>query len=132
MRNRSRPRRPALRRRRIIAVVTCALWILGAEVDAMDLFANSGLGFHSNDARAAVDTSGAGALARAYGAETGFRLRPLERARISADVWYLRLASEQVWSGDAGGTEAAGRRGATASTSRGRSIRRRGSRSTRT
>jgi len=72
--------------------------------DQVTFFANSGFGFHSNDARAAVK-DGAKALARAIGAEGGVRVRPAERARVSADVWYLHLSSEQVWSGDAGGTE---------------------------
>jgi len=71
----------------------------------LSFFANAGAGFHSNDARAAVASQGAGAFARALGAETGFRMRPMPRARVSADVWYLHLSSEQVWSGDAGGTE---------------------------
>ena len=81
---------------------------LSAEVHASDqltFFANSGTGFHSNDARSAVK-DGAQALARAIGAEGGARVRPSDRARVSADVWYLYLLSEQVWSGDAGGTEA--------------------------
>ncbi len=73
--------------------------------DQISFFFNSGLGFHSNDARAAVSSNGKGALARAYGAEAGVRMKPHPRARLSADVWYLRLTSEQVWSGDAGGTE---------------------------
>jgi outer membrane receptor protein involved in Fe transport len=76
--------------------------------DDVDVFANAGGGYHSNDARAAVATHGTGALARALGAEVGVRVRPTTRLRGSADVWYLHLASEQVWSGDAGGTEAAG------------------------
>ncbi|MBA2538061.1 MAG: TonB-dependent receptor, partial [Deltaproteobacteria bacterium] len=70
------------------------------------LFANAGSGFHTNDARAAVASNGKGAIARATGGETGVRMKPHPKARISADVWYLKLASEQVWSGDAGGTEA--------------------------
>lgn len=32
-------------------------------------------------------------------------MKPHDRARVSADVWYLHLTSEQVWSGDNGGTE---------------------------
>jgi len=81
---------------------------LSAEVresDTMTFFFNTGLGFHSNDARAAVSTHGGGALARAIGGEFGARMKPHERARLSADLWYLRLSSEQVWSGDNGGTE---------------------------
>ena len=75
------------------------------ESEQMTFFANAGMGFHSNDARAAVSTKGEGALARAIGGELGARMKPHARARLSADVWYLRLASEQVWSGDNGGTE---------------------------
>lgn len=74
--------------------------------EQLTIFLNGGSGFHSNDARSAVATGGRGSLARALGAETGLRVKPLDRARVSADVWYLYLTSEQVWSGDAGGTEA--------------------------
>ncbi|HEY5920220.1 MAG TPA: TonB-dependent receptor, partial [Kofleriaceae bacterium] len=74
--------------------------------DQVNLFANSGAGFHSNDARAAVSTNGAGALARAWGGEIGARVKPTKSSRFSMDVWYLHLSSEQVWNGDAGGTEA--------------------------
>src|SRR4029079_1099499 len=51
---------------------------------------------------------GAGALARGLGAEAGFRTTALPHTRIAADVWYLHLDSELVWSGDAGGTEPSG------------------------
>lgn len=68
-------------------------------------FFTAGSGFHSNDARAAVASNGNGALARAVGGEVGVRMKPHERARISSDLWYLYLSSEQVWSGDNGGTE---------------------------
>ena len=74
--------------------------------DQVNLFANSGAGFHSNDARAAVATTGTGALARAWGGEVGARVKPSKATRVSMDAWYLHLSSEQVWNGDAGGTEA--------------------------
>lgn len=85
-----------------------ALPKLSVEVEAarkLNLFANAGTGFHSNDARSAAATSGTGALARALGAEVGFRTTIVPHARIAADFWYLHLESELVWSGDAGGTE---------------------------
>ena len=69
-------------------------------------FANFGVGFHSNDARSNVASGGAGALARGIGGELGVRTSALPHARVSADLWYLGLDSELVWSGDAGGTEA--------------------------
>jgi len=75
------------------------------ETEQVNLFANFGGGFHSNDARAAVATGGTGALARAWGGEIGARVKPAKRARFSMDWWYLWLSSEQVWSGDTGGTE---------------------------
>ena len=71
----------------------------------VSLFVNSGLGFHSNDARAAIASGGTDAVARALGVEGGARARPLEGIDLSAALWYLRLSSEQVWSGDLGGTE---------------------------
>jgi outer membrane receptor protein involved in Fe transport len=73
--------------------------------EQVQLFANSGGGFHSNDARSAVERRGHGAIARAWGGEIGARVKPAPATRVSFDVWYLRLSSEQVWSGDAGGTE---------------------------
>ena len=74
----------------------------------LDVFANAGGGFHSNDARAAVATHGDGALARALGAEAGVRVRDDHVFHAAADAWYLHLSSEQVWDGDTGGTVAAG------------------------
>ena len=74
----------------------------------LDLFANAGSGFHSNDARGNVASRGAGSLARGLGGELGLRTTLIPHARLSADLWYLHLDSELVWSGDAGGTEASG------------------------
>ncbi|MFT3692191.1 MAG: TonB-dependent receptor [Kofleriaceae bacterium] len=75
--------------------------------DKLDLFANSGYGFHSNDARSNVSVGGqAGSLARAFGAEAGVRTSYVPHGKFSADFWYLHLDSELVWSGDEGGTEA--------------------------
>ncbi len=73
--------------------------------DQVSFFFNAGYGFHSNDARAAVTSHGDGAIARALGGEAGVRMKPHPKARVSADLWYLHLSSEQVWSGDAGGSE---------------------------
>ncbi len=87
------------------AIVSPKLSFELASSEHVSLFANSGAGFHSNDARSAVSSNGDGALARALGAEVGARVKPHARARVSADVWYLHLSSEQVWIGDAGGTE---------------------------
>ncbi len=87
------------------AIVSPKLSAIVRASDAVEVFANFGMGFHSNDARAAVAMNGDGALARAIGAETGARLAVGDKLRASAAAWYLHLDSEQVWSGDNGGTE---------------------------
>jgi outer membrane receptor protein involved in Fe transport len=75
----------------------------------MDLYLNFGSGFHSNDARSAVETGGAGALPRALGYEAGARTRLLDgRVELAAALWRLDLESELVWSGDTGGTSSSG------------------------
>jgi hypothetical protein len=76
------------------------------ETEQVNLFANVGGGFHSNDARVAVASGGRSPLARAWGGEIGARVKPAKHARFSMDWWYLWLSSEQVWSGDEGTTEA--------------------------
>ena len=81
--------------------------------EGVELYANYGEGYHSNDVRGAtiqVDpASGAPAdrvpvLARSRGAELGARI---ERSRLSASLvgYWLDLASELVFVGDAGTTE---------------------------
>lgn len=74
------------------------------------LFANFGLGFHSNDGRSAISTEngknpGQGALAQATGAEVGARTRLLEdRLELGVAAWFLHLASEQAYNSDEGST----------------------------
>jgi len=80
-----------------------------AEVTSkLDVFANAGSGFHSNDARGIVMNEGRGALARALGMEAGVRTSVIPHGHVSADFWYLHLDSELVWNGDEGGTDASG------------------------
>ncbi len=99
--------------------------------DGIDVYANAGTGFHSNDARAVVYAArlrrdgaacaadpgcgGGGApgadeaLPRAVGAELGTRLHRGERVSVSAALWRLDLAQEFTYVGDAGTTEPSGR-----------------------
>ncbi len=74
-----------------------------------ELFANWGVGFHSNDARSTV-VDASTPLARAQGAEFGIRSRPWgpDRMELIATFWTLNLASELVFVGDEGTTEARG------------------------
>ena len=79
-----------------------------------ELFVNYGQGFHSNDARgvtATVSPSDGTAIERAIplvktrGEEIGARTEIIPGLQSSFDVWRLTLASELVFSGDAGDTE---------------------------
>ena len=90
------------------AIVLPKLSIEAEVSPKLDLFANAGSGFHSNDARGSVASHGDGALARGLGAEAGLRTTIVPHARLAADVWYLHLDSELVWNGDSGGTSPSG------------------------
>ena len=95
------------------AIATPKFALAWNPVGPIELYADYGEGFHSNDARGAtisVDPgSGAPAdrvklLARARSAEIGARIeRP--RFTASAVLFHLNLASELVFSGDRGSTE---------------------------
>lgn len=80
-----------------------------------ELYANAGFGFHSNDARGATITrdpsSGEAVdpvtpLVRAKGAEVGVRTVALPHLQTTLTLWSLSLASELIFVGDAGTTEA--------------------------
>ena len=80
-----------------------------------ELYANAGMGFHSNDARGAVITrrsvTGEPAervtpLVRAKGAEFGVRTVRVRGLQSTVSLWYLGLDSELLFVGDAGTTEA--------------------------
>jgi outer membrane receptor protein involved in Fe transport len=74
-----------------------------------EVFLNYGQGFHSNDARVAVQ-AGSTSLARAQTYEAGIRSRPLgpDRLELIATLWALDLQSELVFVGDEGTTEPRG------------------------
>lgn len=76
--------------------------------DNTTVFANSGFGFHSNDARVAVLAPRGTTVPRAIGAELGTRWTN-DLATLSAAAWFLDLEREFVWVGDEGTTEEAGR-----------------------
>jgi hypothetical protein len=80
-----------------------------------ELYANAGLGFHSNDARGATISVDPGTgeraervtpLARGKGAEVGIRTVRIPHLQTSLTVWTLNLDSELIFVGDAGNTEA--------------------------
>jgi len=83
--------------------------------EAIELFANFGRGFHSNDARGTtirVDPNdGSPAtrvdpLVRATGAELGARALLAPGLQVAASLWTLELDSELRFVGDGGATEA--------------------------
>lgn len=73
------------------------------------LYVNVGQGFHSNDARAVVQTRDLPLLPRAVGWEVGSTFHLFKRTVLSAALWQLNLESELVYVGDEGTTEISGR-----------------------
>jgi hypothetical protein len=80
-----------------------------------EVFFNTGRGFHSNDARgttARIDPKTGDpvdpvpALVPLTGAEVGLRTEAIPKLQSSVSFWGLRSASELVYIGDAGATEA--------------------------
>lgn len=74
----------------------------------LDLFVNSGRGFHSNDARTLVEGSATTLIATATGAEVGAAIRPLPGLSVSAVGFILDLTSELVYDGDTASTAPSG------------------------
>jgi hypothetical protein len=79
-----------------------------------ELYANAGLGFHSNDARGTtirVDPETGQPVERvdplvtSRGAEVGVRVTPTDAMRSTVSLWLLDLDSELLFVGDAGTTE---------------------------
>jgi len=73
-----------------------------------EFFANFGTGYHSNDARAVVANPALTALPTAQGYEFGVKTKAIPRTEITATYWVLDLASELVFVGDEGTTQAQG------------------------
>lgn len=74
-----------------------------------EFFLNVGTGFHSNDARDAVENPSTNSLTRAIGYEIGIRSRPWTWSEFLATFWLLDLGSELVFVGDEGTTEPRGK-----------------------
>jgi outer membrane receptor protein involved in Fe transport len=83
--------------------------------DNVELYANWGQGFHSNDARGTTITvdpvsgdplDAVTPLVRSTGSELGLRWFEQDRWHMTVAVWQLKLDSELLFVGDAGNTEA--------------------------
>jgi outer membrane receptor protein involved in Fe transport len=90
------------------SIVNPKLTVVISPTPSWDIYLNGGGGFHSNDARAAIASDGAGALPRAWGAEIGSRVDVDNRLDLAAALWFLYLESEFVFDQDTGGTFANG------------------------
>lgn len=73
--------------------------------DRVQLYLRTGIGFHSNDARAVVVGNADRTLPKAYGADLGATFKPLPRMLVNAALWGLYLESELVYVGDGGVVE---------------------------
>jgi outer membrane receptor protein involved in Fe transport len=75
----------------------------------LQLYLNSGKGFHSNDTRVVVPQGGKQILPGAYGSDLGIIFKPFPKIFINAAAWYLWLQQEFVYVGDAGVIEPSGK-----------------------
>ncbi len=70
----------------------------------IDVYANFGNGFHSNDVRGVFANPSVTPLTRAIGEEAGSRARLFEKLDVAAAFWRLTLNQETTWGGDDGTT----------------------------
>ena len=70
----------------------------------LDVYANWGHGFHSNDVRGVFTKPSVTPLTRAVGEEIGARSRLWDRFDFAVAGWLLDLNSETTWGGDDGTT----------------------------
>ncbi len=68
--------------------------------DRLQFFLKSGIGFHSNDARAVVINQVNNSLPKAYGCEIGSEFKLSKRILVNIALWQLYLESELVYIGD--------------------------------
>jgi outer membrane receptor protein involved in Fe transport len=75
----------------------------------LQLYLNTGKGFHSNDARVVTAENGRQILPGGYGSDLGVIVKPVPRLLVNAAAWYLYLQQEFVYVGDEGVVEPSGR-----------------------
>ncbi|MVM28868.1 TonB-dependent receptor plug domain-containing protein [Spirosoma sp. HMF4905] len=75
----------------------------------VQLYLNTGKGFHSNDARVVTAQNGREILPAAYGSDLGVIIKPFPKLLVNAAAWYLWLQQEFVYVGDEGVVEPSGR-----------------------
>ena len=91
------------------AFVGPKLNILYAASPKLQMFAKSGIGFHSNDTRVVTANDGKEILPLAYGVDLGAIYRPMDKLVLNATLWTLFLDQEFVYVGDAAIVEPSGK-----------------------
>ncbi len=74
----------------------------------IQLYAKTGLGFHSNDARVVIAQEGVSTLPSAFGWDVGLLWKPTDDLLVNIGTWCLELEQEFVYVGDAGVVEPSG------------------------
>lgn len=75
----------------------------------VQLYLNTGKGFHSNDTRVVVATQGREILPAAYGSDLGVVWKPFSKLLLNMSAWYLWLDQEFVYVGDEAVVEPSGK-----------------------
>ncbi|RAW02256.1 TonB-dependent receptor [Pseudochryseolinea flava] len=75
---------------------------------SVNLFAKTGIGFHSNDTRVVVAQNGNEILPSAFGADIGANFKVGNKLVVSTALWMLDLEQEFVYVGDEGIVEPSG------------------------
>ncbi|TXE05973.1 TonB-dependent receptor [Gelidibacter salicanalis] len=83
--------------------------IIYAASPKLQMFAKSGIGFHSNDTRVVTANNGKEILPLAFGVDVGAIFRPTDRLVFNATLWTLYLEQEFVYVGDAAIVEPSGK-----------------------
>ncbi|MGY3793628.1 TonB-dependent receptor plug domain-containing protein [Aquimarina sp. 433] len=90
------------------AIIAPKLRIEYDPIDNLQLFAKSGIGFHSNDTRVVVTQKGEDILPKSYGIDAGINWKPFSKVFLNTTFWYLGLEQEFVYVGDEGIVEPSG------------------------
>lgn len=77
--------------------------------NTVKFFLNTGIGFHSDDARVILNNEADDILPKVLGADLGAVIKPARNILIKAAVWYLLSEQEFVYVGDEGIIEAGGK-----------------------
>ncbi|MCF0073385.1 TonB-dependent receptor [Dyadobacter sp. CY261] len=100
---------PLMKQRASDAIVSPKLNFYYTFNPRVQLYLNTGKGFHSNDTRVVVQQGGKQILPGAYGSDLGLIFKPFPKMVVNAAAWYLWMAQEFVYVGDAGVIEPSGK-----------------------